>query len=385
MIQLEYLGSNVVAIDQSSIDLLSKGFFGTKKGKEIKLSSEEALYLMDVRNAECKYDGENLSANDFASKFWKSKKFCTRYFTYKDWRDRGLIIKPIFKANSNSTPTYKSYPKTTTTTPDYKVKGTFFTSNLMTIVQDQEKGKDLYENFWFGQYGSYKAPERGKLNKLDIYETLYLIDNGVLSPSNISKKEILRIAKSRRHDFESLYGVYKDWRNSGYVIKTGFKFGTHFRLYFPGARPLREGDDNESRAHSKHVIHVFPKASKLLISEWARAIRVAHSVRKTFILAVPGNLKPEKTEPDFMLYHRKGSDAENPDNSQPRFAMLSLSEEEKMGGNEFASAISTAKEMKLEPAIAIVDRETSVTYYRVRQIKLQGSNNEYYEIEWMQP
>ena len=128
------------------------------------------------------------------------------------------------------------------------------------------------------------------------------------------------------------------------MIKTGFKFGTHFRVYFPGARPMQS--DGSSWTHSKHVIHVFPKESKLLISEWARVIRVAHSVRKTFILAVPGATKNRKTQIDYVLYHRHGGDADNPETEAPKYAMLSLSEEEYIGGSEFASAINAVKTLK---------------------------------------
>ena len=38
----------------------------------------------------------------------------------------------------------------------------------------------------------------------------------------------------------------------------------------------------------------FSRKSKMIISEWARAIRVAHSVKKTFILGIPGKEKLEK-------------------------------------------------------------------------------------------
>jgi tRNA splicing endonuclease len=65
--------------------------------------------------------------------------------------------------------------------------------------------------------------------------------------------------------------------------------------------------------------------------------------------------------------------------------MLSLSEEEYIGGSEFAAAMRAARGMKLDLILAIADRETAVTYYRVKQIRLHGSENEYYEIDWMQP
>ncbi len=383
MILIRFSGGRLTVNDQSSVDVLKKGHFGRQSKQTLELFPEEALYLIDVRNAECSSTKGMVSFNELASRFWRSNKFAARYFTYKDWRDRGLVIKRPFKTTETRNTTFKEYPGSVLKLPNYRMGGIFFKSDLMTIVDDSESGKEMYENFWFGQYGSYKAADRGKLNKLDIYETMFLISKGMLNLQNTSEKEVMRLATARRKDFEKLYGVYSDWREKGYVIKTGFKFGTHFRVYFPGAKPTKGGDS--SWIHSKHVIHVFPKESKLLISEWARVIRVAHSVRKTFILAVPGTLKNKRTEIDYVLYHRQGGDADNPDTSSPKYAMLSLSEEEYIGGNEFAAAIRAARSMKLDLILAIADRETAVTYYRVKQIRLHGSENEYYEIDWMQP
>ena len=384
MILIERIGGKLIVRDQSSVDILGKGFFGRPSKYGLELSQEEALYLIDVRNAECRSGNGAMSFNGLASKSWKKSKFIARYFTYRDWRDRGLIIKEPSKPSESASAPTKEYPRSILKLPEYKMLGTFFKSDLITIIDDCEKGKDIYESLWFGQYGSYKAADRGKLNKLDIYETVFLMSKNMLTLQNTEKKEAIRLATSRRKDFDRLYGVYSDWREKGYVIKTGFKFGTHFRVYFPGAKPVKSESD-PSWVHSKHVIHVFPKESKLLISEWARVIRVAHSVRKTFILAVPGALKGAKTAIDYVLYHRKGGDAENPGNNSPRYAMLSLSEEEYIGGSEFAAAIKAAKSMRLELILAIADRETSVTYYKVKQIRLHGSENEYYEIDWMQP
>jgi tRNA splicing endonuclease len=182
-----------------------------------------------------------------------------------------------------------------------------------------------------------------------------------------------------------MYSVYEDWRKRGYIVKTGFKFGTHFRIYFPGASPVRTED---KWMHSKHVIHVFSRKSKMIISEWARAIRVAHSVKKTFILAIPGKskIKPRKTPGlDFLLYHRKKDGIENPKDGSPKYLMLSLSEDEYIGGEELAKALEDCKNFGLEMIMAISDRESSVTYYLIRRIDLPGTEYDYFEIEWIQP
>ena len=383
MLLIKYSSGRLIVKDQSSIDVLKKGHFGSMAKHELELFPEEALYLIDVRNAECSSASGPVRFNSLASRFWRSRKFAARYFTYKDWRDRGLVIKRPSKPSEPASTPFKEYPGSSLKLQSYELEGVFFKSDLMTIVDDSSDGKEIYEKFWFGQYGSYKASERGKLNKLDIYETKFLMEKGILKLQNADEAEVAKSATARRKDFEKLYGVYSDWREKGYVIKTGFKFGTHFRVYFPGARPAM--GEEQSRVHSKHVIHVFPKESKLLISEWARAIRVAHSVRKTFILAVPGIMKGRKAQIDYVLYHRHGGDADSPQSSDPKYAMLSLSEEEYIGGSEFAAAIRAARSMRLDLILAIADRETAVTYYKVRQIRLPGSENEYYEIDWMQP
>ncbi|MEM3875941.1 MAG: tRNA-intron lyase [Candidatus Micrarchaeaceae archaeon] len=378
----------IFVTDQSTIDILNNGFFGKLVDNKLYLNLEEALYLIDVRKAKCmSFNSKNeINFNSFIELFISKKKIMARYFTYKDWRDRGLMIKEFEfiknqkKNNEKNKINIKNYPSSLLKLENYKLIGLFFPEDMVTII-DNEDGKRIYFNEWFGQYGTYKLSDRGILNKLDIFETLYLIDKKLLTVKNFTKDEIIKIATNRRYDFIKLYLVYKDWRDNGYVVKTGFKFGTHFRIYFPGAKPIKD----DKWMHSKHVIQVFPRDTKLLISEWARAIRVAHSVRKTFILAIPGKTRKRKVKIDFLLYHRKNNIIENPKSNIPRLGMLSLSEDEVLGGSELSAIINEAKDNRLELIIAISDRETSVTYYRVKKIILENSNYEYYEIDWMQP
>jgi tRNA-intron endonuclease len=369
--------------EPESVSSLQNGHYGVMRKGVVYLSPEEALYLMDIRNAKC-YDekGNELRFNDVSYSLY-SKKLMARYFTYKDWRDRGLMVRGIEEAKGlyGKSP-IKKYPSGKFSPPKYSIEGLFFQDDLVTIIDDEEVGRELYENYWLGQFGSYKAEQRGKLSKLDVYETLFMLRHCGLHLKNSSERKVKAYAKKRRSDLPYLYEVYEDWRLRGFILKTGFKFGTHFRIYFPKASPTKTG---EEWVHSKHVIHVFPRKSRMLISEWARAIRVAHSVRKTFILAIPGAKRKAKAKLDFLLYHRKKDGVEVPGKDNPTFVMLSLSEEEQIGGAELAEAIGSAKRLGLDLILAISDRETSVTYYRVRRIELPGSKYEYYEIEWEQP
>lgn len=378
-------GGKLFTDDAESVGTLARSFYGVMRKGVIYLQPEEALYLIDIRNARCTDTAQNeLKFNDVAAKF-NTPKLMARYHTYKDWRDRGLIIRPVseIKGRYGRSP-IKKYPSGKLSLPKFAMRALFFPDDLMAVIDDEAVGRELYSTNWLGQFGTYKAEQRGRLNKLDVYETLLLMKHANLTLINSSQKELIAVAKKRRPDFPLMYQVYEDWRLRGFVVKSGFKFGTHFRLYMPGASPVKEG---EEWVHSRHVIHVFPRRAKMIISEWARAIRVAHSVKKTFILAIPGRSgrRMPKAEADFLLYHRKQGGIETPKEDKPRFLMLSLSEEEYIGGAELAGAIEEAKRVGLDLILAIADRETSVTYYRVKRIELPGSPHEYYEIEWEQP
>ncbi|MDD5337215.1 MAG: tRNA-intron lyase [Candidatus ainarchaeum sp.] len=386
---LDRKSGKIAVKEPQDVSSLANGFYGKMEKGIVYLQPEEAMYMLDIRNAKCVDEAGNTHTfNDLASLFLKKKKLLARYLTFKDWRDRGLMARPSSEAEGNYGRTSaKRYKGGEFKIDSYALQGVFFLDDLITVIDDEASGKELYEKYWIGQFGTYKAAHRGKIAKLDIYETIYLLKHGNLSLKNAKLEDVWAEADERIKYFEDMYSVYEDWRKKGYVLKTGFKFGTHFRIYFPGASPVRENDE---WIHSKHVVHVFSRKSKMLISEWSRAIRVAHSVKKTFILAIPGkklDIKVNAKRPrlDFLLYHRKKGGIETPKDGQPRFLMYSLSEDEYIGGEELAEALFESKHYGLEVLLAISDRESSITYYAVKRIDLPQSDYEHFEIEWMQP
>jgi len=375
--------------EPSDVSSLQNGFYGQMKRGIITLAPEEALYVMDIRNGKCYDDaGNEFSFNDVASLFLKNKKLLARYLTYKDYRDKGLILRGAIEAQGSYGRGISVKYESGEFSPDsFSFEGLFFPNDLITLVDDEKAGKELYERYWLGQFGTYKAAHRGRISKLDVYETIFLLKHGDLRLKNAKLADVEKAADKRIKFFSDMYLVYEDWRKRGYVVKTGFKFGTHFRIYFPGASPIRSEDE---WMHSRHVIHVFPRKHKLIISEWARAIRVAHSVKKTFILAIPGKKTPIKVNPkkprlDFLLYHRRKGGIDTPKDGAPRYLMYSLTEDEYIGGEGLAEALAECSYYGLEMMMAIADRESSVTYYIIKSIDLPGSEYEYYEIEWLQP
>ena len=381
--------------ETDSLDKMKKNFFGQEiKGKWV-LDPEEALYVIIFQNGLItnKITGEQMSFNRVASFYIKEDpRLIVKYNVYRDWRDRGLILKRIGRMDKEGNKiANKKYPSKQTEFPQLKTKIYWYKTSLFSIAESEEVGKQLFEKYWIGQLGVYKQ-QRGNLSRLDFLETIFLgkhfgieiID--ALNGEETSWEEILKYVIKEREYTRQLYDVYEDWRLRGYVVKTGFKFGSHFRIYFPGASPVKE----DKWIHSKHVLHVFPKEQKMLISEWARAVRVAHSVKKTFLLSIPEMKKEDYTDypADFIAYKRKrdGSNwiRETPED-KPRYLTAAVAEDEHIGGVELASLLEKAKKLGVELMLSISDRETAITYYVLKRVFLPGSQYEYYEIEWEKP
>lgn len=382
------------AEDDETYEKLRRNYFGTKeKGGRIRLEIEEALYIIAFQNANCWMGNKTIGFNELASHFIKKyKRLFIRYNAYRDWRDRGLVVKSIKLVKTDKRKVkWKKYPSGNLKKKKIKAEVYWYPDSLFSVLEDEGIGRKLFDDYWIGQFGIYKQ-DRGSLLKLNFLETIFLAKHfgvKVINMENgkeIKAKQIFDQVKKEREYTNNLYEVYEDWRLKGYVVKTGFKFGSHFRIYFPGASPTK----GENWVHSKHVLHVFPKEQKLLISEWARAVRVAHGVKKTFLLSIPGLKKKDYVDypSDFVAYRRKKNGQNwmrETTDDKARYLLVAVSEDEHIGGVELASLLAKAEDMGLNVLLSITDRETSITYYVLNKIKLPGSSYEYYEIEWMKP
>ena len=124
----------------------------------------------------------------------------------------------------------------------------------------------------------------GKLSEdcleLSIIEACYLMESGRLDIYENDKKcdvnYIIDLIKE-----EEIYGkylVYRDLKNRGYIIKTGFKYGSEFRLYERGTGP--------GHAHSDFLVKVLYETNEVNVLDFASYVRVSHGVNKKLLLAV---------------------------------------------------------------------------------------------------
>lgn len=145
----------------------------------------------------------------------------------------------------------------------------------LVIIKDK-KAVALSEK---SHYGKFNQDEL----QLSLMEAFYLQEKGkikILDKKNhdevISLDEMRELIQDK--DLIYRYMVYRDLRNRGYIVKTGFKYGSEFRLYERGKSP---GD-----GHSDFVVKVVTENQNISVLDFSSYVRVAHGVNKKLLLAV---------------------------------------------------------------------------------------------------
>ena len=112
---------------------------------------------------------------------------------------------------------------------------------------------------------------------LSLLEGRYLLEKGNLEIRGLSVDDLQRNAAEMQSDFSLRYPVYKLLRDAGVRVKTGFKYGTHFRAY----------SQDPDKSHADFLVHVYQDKAKVDWQEISRGVRVAHGVKKRILLTSP--------------------------------------------------------------------------------------------------
>lgn len=154
------------------------------------------------------------------------------------------------------------------------------------VVWDPKDGSKLFKLGYFGKpigIPKPKIPEFKVPLILDLMEGLFLAENGKLDIFQGPKKQKVGLiklknkAKKLYNSFDEKYAVYKDLRNSGLIVTPGIKFGCDFAVY-------KYGPGVE---HAPYMVSVKPGGTGITATEIVKAGRLATTVRKRFILAMP--------------------------------------------------------------------------------------------------
>ncbi|NLI74527.1 MAG: tRNA-intron lyase [Euryarchaeota archaeon] len=314
--------------------IYNKGYYGyPMSGGGLELEFLEALFLVESSRLEILSEGKPVSLPKLMSLAASDRRdFEIKYIVYRDLRQRGYIVKTagddfdfrVFPRGGSptTTPTKNwvaaiseraifdmsafvedidraertrkelllavvdeegdlTYYRADRANPVGKLNEDHLNdaveSHLLedrVLVFDEAGAEQLTKN---GHYGK----QLGKVLQLSLIEAAYLMENNRLNVSTLATSRNVPLPRFRKRalkfqsDFELRLNAYRDLRSRGMVVKTGFKYGTHFRVY----------EDNPNKIHARFLVHCLPEDHTTTWPEMSRAVRLAHGVRKEILFA----------------------------------------------------------------------------------------------------
>lgn len=330
--------------------LYNKGYYGEPRpGGGVVLSLLEAVYLVEAERLAVVTDGSPLSLGElFRRAHALAPGFEVRYLVYRDLRQRGYVVKEATRPLD-----FRVYPRgggPKATPSKYEVaalserrvfdlsaleaharRAAGARKHLLLAVVDEESDITYYALRHVNPKGRATPKARpgatvahliedratvlaeqeaaalhangfygkmvGKRLQLSLLETAHLLSAGAIevrradTNRKVPLAALLAQARRLQPDFDLRLRAYEDLKARGIVVKTGFKYGSHFRAY--------EGDPD--RGHAKYLVHALPAAHRGMWPEVSRAVRLAHGVRKELLFASVGDevgyLRLERVRP----------------------------------------------------------------------------------------
>jgi len=304
--------------------LHSKGCYGKKNG-DYRLNLVETCYLLEKGRVEVRRKGKRINLEKFMEYALKYiPDFEIKYLVYRDLRERGYIVR---MEEGNAFLLYER-GKRPPAPPSFQVRAiseraTFIIKEIADIIKgadnklilgivDEEGDITYYIAKFFrmrgrmrdGDYGGeiillndrcitrdenlreklkedFIGREIGDYTQLSLMEAAYLAEKGVIIRRRGRKMgldKFIKHAKKIQPDIERRLLVYREMKKMRLLPKTGFKFGSHFRVY----------EDNPEKSHAPYLVHVVEEDYKSTWAEVSRAVRLAHSVKKEMIFAMVG-------------------------------------------------------------------------------------------------
>ena len=322
----------LVEDERAASTLYNKGSHGTPEaGGGLRLTYMESAYLVDADRLRVEDDlGGQVTLEDLISSGGRADPaFEVMYLVYRDMRERGYLVKisttpgvdfDVFpRGGSHKDPSRQwllavSERASFGTEPflDMLHRAEKFSRRVLIGVVDEEgdvthyvaqlrqmggtlpgEGEGMLEGWAFADRvlafdleaaGDLAPPGHlgrrlGDMHQLSLIESAHLMETGHLmlrdagTGQPMTEEAFMERVRGNRPDFELRFKVYRDLREKGLVVKTGFKYGTHFRAY----------DRDPDTEHAKYLIHAVPRDLETSWPELSRAVRIAHGVRKEMV------------------------------------------------------------------------------------------------------
>lgn len=328
------IGIEVVVEDSAEASQIhNKGYYGVpQSGGSLKLTLMEATYLVDSGRLTVEGKGKALGSGDLLKLAHKaSEGFEIRYLVYRELRQRGYVVKMgqppldfrVFPRGGSPNKTSSrwwvaaiserstfdlgdmldnldraaeirkklllavvdeesdvTYYEVRRITPmgrldkfgaEAKAEGIVMADRV--IVSDRDAISLLHEGHHFGK-------PIGQILQLSLIEAVFLAELSALKLRDgktnraVGLESLKKRAKKLQPDFDIRLRTFKDLKEKGLIVKTGFKYGSHFRAY----------ESDPERNHAKYLVHAVPEQYKAMWPEVSRAVRLAHGVRKDILL-----------------------------------------------------------------------------------------------------
>lgn len=346
-----YIEENSIIIKEGADEVFNLGAYGSLDGDNLFLETYEAMNLLDREKIRIIEEEEELSKEEFYKRACQmNDNFPHIYLVYQDLRKRGYLVRPgmNFPADLRVYERGTSYSKekklkhvkwlldVVRTNKEFslartakKIKSakniraqlalgivdeegdvTYYQLNeeeklnedgtIDNNYSDVEVEGHLYDDLiiiWRDKEKIYEAGYFGKLKEnrleLNLLEGVYLAGLGILNVyqdgNKIDYEELEEIAIKKNVEFKEKYAIYEDLRDKGFLVRAGFKFGTHFRLYDRGVK-LKKGTKKPNE-HTKWVVHAVSENLSWSYPELSRFVRLALNIRSKPTLAVVNDAK----------------------------------------------------------------------------------------------
>lgn len=308
-----------IRVGRDGRSLYEQSGYGRPEGDGLRLSSQEALYLLHRQKIEV----GGYTFDQLFSEFADQKNFMRSFLVYRDLRERGYVVQTgphdfrVFRRGEKPGSGESLYLVRVLSERDpidfgKLIEEVVASKNMrkqyvLAVVDDEEEltyyeiklqkltdaacevkaippcdamltGKSALVRVKDGSpleqsgYGKRLDPERLMLSPVEL---LYLMGQNLLrlhkGDLTVGTDEYLALGGDPDAELSLKLTVYTELRSHGYTPRTGYKFGHHFRVYCG------------TNVHSDLLVHAVEKEAAIPMSVISRSVRMAHSVKKKML------------------------------------------------------------------------------------------------------
>ena len=167
------------------------------------------------------------------------------------------------------------------------------------VIWNPKEASEVFKRGFYGKPIGISKPKSFEFNTpliLGPIESLYLLEKKIIKIISGEKRKRIGVTRLQEYaekiydNFQLHYRVYRDLRNKGFIVLPGIKFGSEFAIYERGP-----GID-----HSPYLVSVKHSKDNITSTDVVRAGRLATSVRKKFIIAIP-NLQTKEIQ--YLIFN----------------------------------------------------------------------------------